>query len=120
MKKPEAERLLTLILQVLDEHKAEEIVTVDLAGKSPMADYMVVASGRSQRQVQALADYVARAVKETAGTPKIEGMTQGDWVLLDAGDVIVHLFRPEVREFYNIEAMWNTAAAKASSGSAIS
>lgn len=120
MKKPEAERLLTLILQVLDEHKAEEIATVDLAGKSPMADYMVVASGRSQRQVQALADYVARAVKETAGAPKIEGMTQGDWVLLDAGDVIVHLFRPEVREFYNIEAMWSTAAAKASSGSAIS
>lgn len=110
MKKPEADRLLALILHALDEHKAEDISTVDLAGKSPMADYMVVATGRSQRQVQALADYVARAIKETVGAPKIEGLTQGDWVLLDAGDVLVHLFRPEVREFYNIEAMWSTGA----------
>ena len=120
MKDPAADRLLTLILNVLDQHKAEDIVTVDLAGKSPMADYMVVANGRSQRQVQALADYVARAVKETAGAAKVEGMTQGDWVLLDAGDVIVHLFRPEVREFYNIESMWSTSSAKVRSESIIS
>ena len=120
MKKPSADRLLELILHVLDEHKAEEIVTVDLAGKSPMADYMVVANGRSTRQVQALADYLARAVKETAGAPKIEGLAQGDWVLLDAGDVIVHLFRPEVRAFYNIEAMWSASPGNATPGSAIS
>jgi len=120
VKDPAADRLLDLILSVLDEHKGEDIVTVDLAGKSPMADYMVVASGRSQRQVQALADYVARAVKATAGAPKIEGLNQGDWVLIDTGDVLVHLFRPEVREFYNIEAMWTASAAKATPGSAIS
>lgn len=67
---------------------------------------MVVASGRSQRQVQALTDYVARAVKGKAASLKIEGQSQGDWVLIDAGDVVVHLFRPEVREFYKVEAMW--------------
>lgn len=120
MKSAPAERLRDLILQVLDDHKAEDIVTVDLAGKSPMADYMIVATGRSQRQVQALADHVARAVKEVSGAPKVEGMTQGDWVLLDAGDVIVHLFRPEVREFYNIEAMWAAASAATRSGPAVS
>jgi ribosome-associated protein len=98
--------LLARILEVLDDNKAEDIVTIDLAEKSPLADYMVVASGRSARQVQALADYVARAVKEAAGSVKVEGLTQGDWVLIDAGDVVVHLFRPEVREFYKVEAMW--------------
>jgi ribosome-associated protein len=101
-----ASELLERILSVLDENKAEDIVTIDLAGKTPMADFMVVASGRSQRQVQALADYVGRAVKEVAKAPKIEGQSQADWILIDAGDVIVHLFRPEVREFYKIEAMW--------------
>jgi len=91
---------------VLDKNKAEDIVTIDLDGKSPLADYMVVAGGRSARQVQALATGVARAVKESVDVPRMEGLNRGDWVLLDAGDVIVHLFRPEVREFYNIEAMW--------------
>lgn len=67
---------------------------------------MVVASGRSQRQVQALADYVGRAVKESGSSVKVEGLAQGDWVLIDAGDVVVHLFRPEVRAFYKVEAMW--------------
>ena len=106
---------------MLDEHKAEDVVTVDLAGKSPMADYMIVANGRSQRQVQALADYVARAVKESAGAPKVEGLAQGDWVLIDTGDVLVHLFRPEVREFYNIEAMWTASPAGArTAGSSVS
>lgn len=98
--------MLARILEVLDDNKAEDVVTIDLAEKSPLADYMVVASGRSARQVQALADYVARAVKEAAGSAKAEGLTQGDWVLIDAGDVVVHLFRPEVREFYKVEAMW--------------
>jgi ribosome-associated protein len=91
---------------VLDDNKAEDVATIDLTGKSPMTDYMVVASGRSQRQVQALANYLARAVKETDHSPKVEGEAQGDWVLVDAGDVIVHLFRPEVREFYKVEAIW--------------
>ena len=111
VKSSTASEMLDLILHVLDEHKAEEIVTVDLSGKSPLADYMVVATGRSSRQVQALADYLARAVKEIAYAPKVEGMSQGDWVLLDTGDVIVHLFRPEVREFYNIESMWGATPA---------
>tara|TARA_R110002096_G_scaffold166110_4_gene335212 strand:+ start:884 stop:1309 length:426 start_codon:yes stop_codon:yes gene_type:complete len=111
-----ADRLLAVIVRVLDDNKAEDVVTVDLTGKSPMADHMVVASGRSARQVQALADYLGRAVKEAGPTPKVEGLAQGDWVLLDAGDVIVHLFRPEVREFYNIEAMWGVAGPRSSSG----
>jgi ribosome-associated protein len=98
--------MLGRILSVLDEYKAEDVVTIDLAGKTPMADFMVVASGRSQRQVQSLADYVGQAIKQISAAPKIEGQAQGDWVLVDAGDVIVHLFRPEVREFYKVEAMW--------------
>lgn len=117
MKNPATDRLLDLILRTLDDNKAEDVVTVDLAGKSPIADYMIVANGRSQRQVQALADHIARAVKETAGSPKIEGMTQGDWVLVDTGDVVVHLFRPEVREFYNLEAMWNATSVSPKTGS---
>jgi len=98
--------LLERILEVLDENKAEDVVTIDLEGKSPLADYMVVASGRSARQVQALADYVGRASKELSARLKIEGKAQGDWILIDAGDVVVHVFRPEVREFYKVEAMW--------------
>lgn len=120
MKTLSADRLLDLVLSVLDEHKAEDVVSVDLAGKSPLADYMVVASGRSTRQVQALADYLARAVKESARAPKVEGLSQGDWVLIDAGDVVIHLFRPEVREFYNIEAMWGMTPPAAKPGTALS
>jgi ribosome-associated protein len=87
--------------------KAEDIVTIDLTGKSSIADAMVVASGRSQRHVAAVADRVIQDLEE-AGLPgiKVEGMRQADWVLIDAGDVIVHVFRPEVREFYNLEKMW--------------
>ena len=87
--------------------KAEDIVTIDLTGKSSIADAMVVASGRSQRHVAAVADRVIEDLGE-AGLPgiKVEGMRQADWVLIDAGDVIVHVFRPEVREFYNLEKMW--------------
>ena len=87
--------------------KAEDIVTIDLTGKSSIADAMVVASGRSQRHVGAVADRVIRDLGEAglAGI-KVEGMRQSDWVLIDAGDVIVHVFRPEVRAFYNLEKMW--------------
>ncbi|HKK29520.1 MAG TPA: ribosome silencing factor [Alphaproteobacteria bacterium] len=108
--------MLARIVEVLEEHKAEDIVTIDLADKSPLADYMVVASGRSQRQVQALANYVGRAVKGMTNTLKIEGEAQGDWILVDAGDVIVHLFRPEVREFYKVEAMWGLSTPEAMPG----
>jgi ribosome-associated protein len=87
--------------------KAEDVVTIDLAGKSSIADAMVVASGRSQRHVGAVAEQVVKDL-EKAGVPRvrIEGLRQSDWVLIDAGDVIVHVFRPEVRAFYNLEKMW--------------
>ena len=87
--------------------KAQDIVLIDLRGKSPMADTMIVASGRSHRHVGALADHILRALKETGhGKARVEGLPHCDWVLIDAGDVIVHLFRPEVRTFYNIEKIW--------------
>ena len=90
--------------------KAEDNVTIDLSGKSSISDYMVVTTGRSQRHVGAVADNVIKGI-ESAGVPhvRVEGMRQGDWVLIDAGDVIVHVFRPEVREFYNLEKMWSAA-----------
>jgi ribosome-associated protein len=99
--------LARLVETQLDEDKAEDILNIPLAGKSPMADAMIVASGRSARHVSALADHVARKLKE-AGVEKvrIEGMPNADWVLIDAGDIIVHIFRPEVREFYNLERIW--------------
>lgn len=87
--------------------KAEDIVTIDLSGKSSIGDYMVVASGRSQRHVASVAENVVKDV-EQSGIPRVrvEGMRQADWVLIDSGDVIVHVFRPETREFYNLEKMW--------------
>ena len=92
----------------LDEDKAEEIVAIDLQGKSPLADTIIVASGRSQRHVSALADHLLRALKEGGfGKAQVEGLPQADWVLIDVGDVIVHLFRPEVRAFYQIEKIWS-------------
>jgi ribosome-associated protein len=97
--------LLALILQTLDDGKAEEIVTIDLAGKTTIADQMVIASGRSNRQVQALTEHLEAALSRR-NRISIEGKTQGDWVLIDAGDVIVHLFRPEIRTYYNLEKMW--------------
>jgi ribosome-associated protein len=100
-------RTLALVETTLSEEKAEDIVTIDLAGKSAMADHMVVCSGRSTRQVAALAEKLSDALKDTLGrAARTEGKGQGDWVLLDAGDVIVHIFRPEVREFYDLEKMW--------------
>lgn len=97
-----------LILSRLDDDKAEDIVVIDLKGKSPMADAMIVASGRSHRHVGALADHVLRALKEAGhGKARVEGLPHCDWVLIDTGDIIVHLFRPEVRTFYNIEKIWS-------------
>jgi ribosome-associated protein len=83
-------------------------VTIDLEGKTPIADYMVIASGRSQRQVGALTQHLVERLKETgADGVRVQGASQGDWVVVDAGDVVVHLFRPEVRDFYNLERMWS-------------
>ena len=96
-----------LILARLNDDKAQDIVVIDLKGKSPMADAMIVASGRSHRHVGALADHVLRALKEAGhGKARVEGLPHCDWVLIDTGDIIVHLFRPEVRTFYNIEKIW--------------
>jgi ribosome-associated protein len=95
------------VLAALDDSKAEEVVIIDLAGKTSIADWMIIASGRSTTQVGALADRIVKALKEAgAGTPAVEGIPANDWVLVDAGDLIVHLFRPEVRQFYNLEKMW--------------
>lgn len=99
--------LLALVLQQLDDDQAQEVVTIDLAGKSSIADHMVIGSGRSTRQVAAMAQKLAEKVKQAGfGPVKLEGLPAADWVLIDAGDVVVHLFRPEVRSFYNLERMW--------------
>lgn len=96
-----------LILDQLDEDQAQDLVTIPLEGKSSIADHMVIASGRSTRQVAAMATKLAERLKKQGhGTPRIEGLPAADWVLIDAGDVVVHLFRPEVRSFYNLERMW--------------
>ncbi len=101
------EALHQLILTSLDDDQAVETVSIPLAGKSSIADYMVVASGRSTRQVASMANKLAQKIKEEYGqSPRVEGLPTADWVLIDAGDVIVHLFRPEVRTFYNLERMW--------------
>ena len=101
------EALHALILKSLDDDQAVEAVSIPLAGKSTLADYMVIASGRSTRQVASMAEKLMRRIKETSGrAPRIEGLPAADWVLIDAGDVIVHIFRPEVRGFYNLEKMW--------------
>ena len=101
------ETLHALILHQLDEDQAQETISIPLAGKSSIADHMVIASGRSTRHVSAIADKLAQRIKQEAGRAvRVEGLPNADWVLLDAGDVIVHLFRPEVRQFYNIEKIW--------------
>ncbi len=102
-----SEELLAAILSSLDDDKAEDVVQIDLRGRSSIGDYMVVASGRSSRQVGAIAEKLADRLKQAYGrNSKIEGKETGDWVLIDTGDVIVHVFRPEVREFYQLEKMW--------------
>lgn len=98
--------LLAVILKALDADKAEDIVSIDMSGRTPMADFMVVASGRSSRHVAAIAEHLAELLKGDGLKCRIEGLPQGDWVLIDAIDVIVHVFRPEVRDFYNLEQMW--------------
>jgi ribosome-associated protein len=105
--RPDAEEALRLVLARIDDMKAEDTVTIDLTGKTTIADFMVVTSGRSNRQVGAIADRVLKDL-EQAGVPdvRVEGLPHCDWVLIDAGDVIVHVFRPEVRAFYNLEKMW--------------
>src|SRR5262249_34795746 len=101
--------VLKLIETTLDDAKAEEIVTIDLTNKSAIADYMVIATGRSQRQLAAMADHLVMKLKQSGRHIPVEGKDRGDWVLVDAGDVIVHLFRPEARAHYNLEKMWAMA-----------
>jgi ribosome-associated protein len=97
-----------MLLARLDDDKAQDVVFIDLKGKSPVADGMIVASGRSHRHVGAMADHLLRALKEQGyGKCRVEGLPHCDWVLIDTGDVIIHLFRPEVRQFYNIEKIWS-------------
>jgi ribosome-associated protein len=98
---------IKLVLKSLEDSKAEAIVPIDITGKSPVADWMVVASGRSQRHVGAIAERLVTELKAAGGSGiRVAGERQGDWVLIDAGDVIVHVFRPDVRTFYNLEKMW--------------
>ena len=103
----DADKTLNMILSRLDDMKAEETVTIDLRGKSAFSDYMIVTSGRANRHVGAIAENVTKALKETGiKNIHIEGLPNCDWVLIDSGDVIVHVFRPEVREFYSLERLW--------------
>jgi ribosome-associated protein len=103
----DAGTLLAAVLESLDDDQAQDVVTIPLEGKSSIADYMIVASGRSTRQVAAIATKLGERLKQGGfGNPRTEGLPAADWVLIDAGDVIVHLFRPEVRSFYNLERMW--------------
>ncbi|WP_455467002.1 ribosome silencing factor [Bartonella sp. B39] len=98
---------LKVILKSLEDTKAEDIVSIDVQGRSSLADYMVIASGNSQRHVSYVADHLLCAWKDSGyGRASVEGLSGGDWVLIDTGDIIVHLFRPEVRLFYNLEKMW--------------
>ncbi|MCI4666260.1 MAG: ribosome silencing factor [Neomegalonema sp.] len=103
---------MTLIRESLEDDKAEDILVIDLRGKSPVADFMVIASGRSARHVGAICEKMMDRLKETFGErPRAEGVEHGDWALIDAGDIIAHVFRPEVREFYALEKMWAPQAA---------
>ena len=103
----DVEELHALVLQSLDDDQAQEVVTIPLSGKSNIADHMVIGSGRSTRQVASMAAKLADRIKQKFGrSVRVEGLPAADWVLIDAGDVVVHLFRPEVRSFYNLERMW--------------
>ena len=111
------EALHALVLKSLDDDQAQDVVSIPLAGKSSIADHIVIASGRSSRQVASMAQKLAERIKEALGrTVRIEGLPVADWVLIDAGDVIVHIFRPEVRSFYNLERMWGFADAPLAAG----
>ena len=101
------EDVLSTVTASLEDSKAEELVTIDIREKSAIADYMVIASGRSNRHVNAIADHLLREVKKSGlGSAKVEGLQSADWVLIDIGDIVIHIFRPEVREFYALEKMW--------------
>jgi ribosome-associated protein len=102
----DADTLHALILQSLDDDQAQDVVTIPLEGKSSIADHMVVGSGRSSRQVASMAQKLVERIKKAGRNARVEGLPSADWVLIDAEDVIVHLFRPEVRSFYNLERMW--------------
>ncbi len=114
-KKATSELLLATILSSLNDDKAEDIVQIDLRGKTEIGDYMIICSGRSTRQVSAISEKLAQRVKDEYGhAVRVEGKDTGDWVLIDTGDVIVHVFRPEVREFYQLEKMWQPQGEAAS------
>ena len=101
-------QMIDVVLKSLEDAKAEETVAIDVTGKSSLSDHMVVTTGRSNRHVGAVADQLVKALREAGfGKPRVEGLPHCDWVLVDGGDVIVNIFRPEVREFYNIEKMWS-------------
>lgn len=103
-----AARAFKLVLASLEDSKAEDTVSIDIAGKSALGDYMVVTSGRSSRHVTAICEHLISDLKDEGfGTARVEGLDAGDWVLIDTGDIIVHVFRPEIREFYNLERMWS-------------
>ncbi|MFI3242051.1 MAG: ribosome silencing factor [Alphaproteobacteria bacterium] len=104
------DKILEIIKTTLDDNKAEDITVIDLEGKTSIANYMVVASGTSNRHVASLADYVYRALKKEGHKSTMEGEEKADWVLIDAFDVIVHIFKPEVRDFYSLEKMWNSVS----------
>jgi ribosome-associated protein len=111
--------LHALVIDQLEDDQAQDLVSIPLAGKSSIADHMVIASGRSTRQVAAIAQKLAEKVKQAGfGPVRLEGLPAADWVLLDAGDVVVHLFRPEVRSFYNLERMWAFGDAPPAAGTA--
>ena len=104
---PTSDQLLARVLSSLDDDKAEDVVQIDLRGKTAIGDHMVISSGRSTRQVASMAEKLADRLKQDYGLLcKVEGKDTGDWVLIDTGDIIIHLFRPEVREFYQLEKMW--------------
>jgi len=112
------EQLRDVALKVLDERQADDIVTVSLAGRSAMADYMIIASGRASKQLSAIAHYVREEFEKLGVTQiRTEGQGEGNWVLMDAGDVVIHLFRPEVRKYYNLEQIWTRSARPAASDS---
>lgn len=115
---PNLDGLLPLVRSGLEDMKAEDLVEIDLAGKTSIADAMIVATGRSDRHVGAIADRIIKDLKDNGyGTARVEGLPTCDWVLIDTGDIIVHVFRPEVRSFYNLEKMWGeTRPAEANGG----
>ena len=109
---PDLEQMVDIVLTSLDADKAQDILTIDLLGKTSIADRMIIASGTSARAVSAMAEHLVIKLKAMSLKPRMEGERHGDWVLIDVGDVIVHLFRPEVRSFYNLERIWGAPATK--------